>query len=121
MCRWWCVRGRQEEELHHHLHDERIFLMNDDECDGMKHTSAHVHDDGVQVEEEKFFFKNRSIVWDYFGMYNCSPEYTEHATVKLMRKFGLHHLPLGEKNVKYKMFPLVSVQVWHREPGNMHP
>ena len=56
-------------------------------------------------------------------MYNNGPEHEEHATVKLMKKktFGLHHLPLGEKNDKYKMFPLVYVQVWYQEPGNMHP
>ena len=76
----------------------------------MEHTSAHMQDGSVQVEKENLFLvMNRSIVWDYFGMYNCSPEYAEHATVKLMRKFGLHHLPLGGENVKYKMFPLVSV------------
>ena len=36
-------------------------------------------------------------------------------------KIGLHHFPLGEKDTKYKKFPLISVQVWHREPRNMQP
>ena len=68
----------------------------------MKHTCTHVQDDGVQVEKEKLptkkiFTKKRSLVWDYFGMYSCGSEYTEHATVELMRKFGFHHLPLGEE------------------------
>ena len=63
----------------------------------MKYTCTHVQDDGVQVEKEKLPTKKRSLVWDYFGMYSSSPEYAEHATVKLIRKFGLHHLPLGEE------------------------
>ena len=57
ICRWWCVRRRQEEKLHHHPHDKRIFLMNDGEWDGMKHTSAHAQDDGVYIEKEKFPIK----------------------------------------------------------------
>ena len=61
----------------------------------MKHTCAHVQDDGVQVENERLPSLKLSL--GYFGMYSSSPEYAEHATVKLMRKFGLHHLPLGEE------------------------
>ena len=52
----------------------------------MKHTSAHAQDDGVQSRKNKIFLiKNRSIVWDYFGMYNSGPEYAEHTTVKLKK------------------------------------
>ena len=57
----------------------------------MKHTCTHAQDDGVQVEKEKLPTKKkeeRSLVWDYFGMYSSSPEYAEHATLKLMRNLG---------------------------------
>ena len=69
----------------------------------MKHTSAHVQDDGVQVEKKIFLIKNRSIVWDYFGMYSSSPEYAEHATVKL-KKIGVASPPIRRRMLSIKCF-----------------
>ena len=60
----------------------------------------------------------------YCEVYTNDPSnYTKKKKRKTLKwmKIGLHHFPLGEKDTKYKMFPLVSVQVWHGEPGNMHP
>ena len=30
-------------------------------------------------------------------------------------------IPTRRRNIEYKMFPSVTVQVQHKEPGNMHP
>ena len=76
------------------------------------------------VQSSVTFVRLNVIGHSWGGMFNCpvSTRWLNNCALAHKKKtFGLHHLPLGEKNVKYKMFPLVSVQVQHGEPGNMHP
>ena len=63
---------------------------------------------------------------NYSGMYKNGPDYeekiyqTQKKNIKINENW-VASLPTRRKDTKYKMFPLVSVQVWHEEPGNMHP
>ena len=94
--------------------------MNDNEWDGMQHTCARWWCVRRKRKASHTTKTTQSLVWDYFGMYSCGPEYAEHATVKLMWKCGLHHLLLGEEcwvqNVSIGHCPGVAWGAWKHAP-----
>ena len=110
---------------------------------GWDTTNVYVQNGGVQVPKQKF--TNTGLFWNVQEGYriwhkiNCvvhmiSSQKKKKEKSSVIRPRPLYDFgcttkkwkwvaspPIRRKEVKYKMFPLVSVQVQYGEHGNMHP